>query len=765
MEPHPHDATRVKELAKEQQFVDKAYATLDAWRNAYREEQAKIAAQMSANPSARADRDALAAHYGDEAARLESVENRLVFGRLDMENGTQFHIGRVGLREADTAVDGKQPRLTEVTSAGGAEFEDALSHQLLIDWRAKAARPFYQATAVETMGVAKRRHLGTELRKVVSVEDELLDTAAADETTLQGEGALMAALSKARGGRMQDIVGTIQAEQDRVIRSDLNAFLVVQGGPGTGKTAVALHRAAYLLYAHRDILSSHGVLVIGPNKTFLRYIERVLPALGETGVVSITIGEAFPRVKTIAECPELRVLKGDTRWIKVVAAAVADLKRPPTADQELVLDHVSLPLTVDLVREAMEAGSHAGSTHNQHWAAYAKFLVRELTALYGGKEARPEDLGWMTEEIRSSPVVRRTINRMYLPASATELLERLYAYPDYLRRVVSLSGVQFTSRELKSLARPKGSPFTDADVPILDELAELLGPPPGLTDGGAAARARDAQEVERARDAIEAMNLGGGLVNAEMLAANARGVKTLSPLEQRARADCTWAYGHVVVDEAQELTPMDWHLLLRRCPSRSFTVVGDINQARHTGGAKTWQDLLGPASRTNPVLEALTINYRTPQRIMDLAQRVLQAGGGQEPIACRSARDLEDCLEITSLPAETSRADLAARTRRIVADEVSRLESEVGKGEGKLAVISNLGADFKAALGLKNTDPLDDQVSYQTPEQSKGLEFDVVILVEPTSVAHESWGDLYVAMTRPTRRLHLVKSQILPGVD
>lgn len=776
MEPSPDDTIRHQELAKEQGFVDKAYATLDAWRHVYREQQAKIAAQISANPSARADRDALAAHYGDEAARLESVENHLVFGRLDMENGTQFHIGRVGLRESASSTDNDPTNASvspsvgdaaTATSPGSAELEDALSHQLLIDWRAKASRPFYQATAVQPMGVLCRRHLGTELRQVVSLEDELLNTDAADTTTLQGEGALLAALSSARGGHMQDIVGTIQAEQDRVIRADLNAFLVVQGGPGTGKTAVALHRAAYLLYAHRDLLGSTGVLVIGPNKTFLRYIERVLPALGETGVVSITMGEAFPGVKTVAERPELRALKGDTRWIKVAAAAVADLKRPPATDQELDLGHVQLTLSTALVRDAMEAGSHAGSTHNQRWAAYAKYLVRELTAMYGGAEARPQDLEWMTEEIRSSPIVRRAINRMYLPASAPQLLERLYAHPDYLRRVVALAKVAFTSRELQSLVRPKGTPFTDADVPILDELAELLGPTPGLTDEGSAARAHAhaQREVQRARDAIEAMDLGGGLVSPAQLAASTRGVEILSPLEQRARADRSWAYGHVVVDEAQELTPMDWHLLLRRCPSRSFTVVGDVNQARHPGDATDWQGLLGPATRANPVMEALTINYRTPRRIMDLAQRVLAANGGCVPVPCHSARDLEDCLEITDLPADISLEDLVAPTRRILDQEVSRLETEVGSGEGRLAVITNLGADFGAALGLAQTDPLNDQVTWITPEASKGLEFDVVVLVDPAGVAQVSAGDLYVAMTRPTRRLHMIKTGAVLGID
>ena len=256
-------SSQQSEIAKEQTFVDRAYKTLDEMRVYYRRRQDEVAAEISSNPSARADRDALAAHYGDAATRLESVENRLVFGGLDLNDGTSFHIGRVGLRDFDpTDAESATPELSptenspaDLVPTSPEKLADmpgeSMSRQLLVDWRAKVAQPFYQATAVAPMGVWKRRHVATSLRQVVGVEDELLtsaaDTDAAQTATLQGEGALMAALSRARSGQMSDIVSTIQAEQDRVIRSDLNAFLVVQGGPGTGKTAVALHRAAYLL--------------------------------------------------------------------------------------------------------------------------------------------------------------------------------------------------------------------------------------------------------------------------------------------------------------------------------------------------------------------------------------------------------------------------------------------------------------------------------------------------------------------------------------
>ncbi|EFL94385.1 HelD family protein [Mobiluncus curtisii] len=782
-------SSQQSEIAKEQTFVDRAYKTLDEMRVYYRRRQDEVAAEMSSNPSARADRDALAAHYGDAATRLESVENRLVFGGLNLNDGTSFHIGRIGLRDFDPAdAESATPELspTENSPADLAPTSpekladmpgEGMSRQLLVDWRAKVAQPFYQATAVAPMGVWKRRHVATSLRQVVGVEDELLtsspDTDAVQTATLQGEGALMAALSRARSGQMSDIVSTIQAEQDRVIRSDLNAFLVVQGGPGTGKTAVALHRAAYLLYAHRDQLDSQGVLVVGPNHTFLRYIERVLPALGETGVVSLTIGECFPGVHTVAERPELRALKGDTRWIKVAAAAVADLKRPPREDQMLQLDHVQLNLSAALIRDAMEAGSHGGSTHNQHWAAYAKFLVRELTKLYAGQTPTKEDMEWMTEEIRASAEVRRAVNRCYLPASAPDLLARLYAYPDYLQRIAS--GI-FTAEEIAALQRPKTSPFTDADVPILDELAELLGPLPGMTDSATQRRNREQREIERAAEAIEAMDLGGGLINARMLARSSRGEVSLSPLAQRARADRSWAYGHVVVDEAQELSPMDWHLLLRRCPSRSFTVVGDVNQtSQRSSTPLSWETLLGPARRAAPVMEQLTINYRTPRAVMDLAQKVL-AATKHTVVPLQSARDVADSLVFTRLQGEphanlhepvSGPGNLVPTLRETLQSETARLEAEVGSGAGKLAIIVPTAAHsyLAATLGLETADVVADQVCCLDPRAAKGLEFDTVILVEPAVIADQSAGDLYVAMTRCTKRMHVLASVLPAGME
>lgn len=745
-------------LADEQQFVDRAYTVLDELREDYRTKQAQIAAQASSNPSAKADRDALAAHYDDEATRLSGVENHLVFGYLEQLDGTGFHVGRIGLRDS-TFAD------TSLTQPLPPDDEESLTHQLLVDWRAQIASPFYQATAREPLGVVRRRHIATSLRKVVSVEDELLDTQTdTGKVVLQGEGALMAALAQARDGRMQDIVATIQQEQDRVIRSDLDTFLVVQGGPGTGKTSVALHRGAYLLYAHRQRLENQGVLVVGPSPAFMRYIERVLPALGETGVVSVTLGECYPGVATVTEESRIRAVKGSLKWIDILKTAVADLQRPPADDLEIRLGNTTLMLRAKQVQDAMHAAWLQQSTHNQAWEVYAKILVSKLAEQYAGKFPDREELDWTHEEVRTSPLVRRLVNTMFIPSSPLQLLERLFAYPDYLERI---AGGLLSTAERNAVYRPKGSPFTDADVPLLDELAELLGPLPDKNRQISAKRSLEKQDETRAREAMEALNLGDGIVNARMLAESVRGETTFTPLAQRARADRTWVYGHVIVDEAQELSPMDWHLLLRRCPSRSFTVVGDVNQASRFASVKqapAWAELLGPAMRTEPVIEKLTVNYRTPRRIMEAANRVLEASGRKADTALVSAREVPEALAVVRIAPQTDRTGLPEEIKKTIFSEVSRLEQSAGAGNGKVAVIVPAGSPLPAQLELEASDPVQDQVCCLSPVAAKGLEFDTVILVDPLAIAVNP-GDLYVAMTRPTQRLCLLGTEFPPGLE
>ena len=345
------------DLAHERDYVAGLYARLDELREEKRDQLAQVrragAVGTMQNVS---ERDAFAALYEDRLAQLDAVDDRLVFGRLDLDSGEAQYIGRIGLTTEDL-------------------------QRLMVDWRAPEAGHFYQATAFDRQGVRRRRHLILQGREVKAIEDDVLDAdMLADNESLQGEGALLAALNSKRTGRMSDIVGTIQAEQDRIIRSSISGALVVQGGPGTGKTAVALHRAAYLLYTHRDRLKTAGVLLVGPSSSFMKYIERVLPSLGETGVVMASVGRLMPGINAVPE-PEADVaaIKGRLDMADVIANAVANRQRIPAENR-------------DSQSRRTQAGPHApagpprpgtarstGKPHNEARVTFVKILLRELT--------------------------------------------------------------------------------------------------------------------------------------------------------------------------------------------------------------------------------------------------------------------------------------------------------------------------------------------------------------------------------------------------
>lgn len=742
-------------IAQEQEYLDVVYARLDELRAAYRQRLAQVRrGGPSGSPQNRSERDAFAAHYEDTVARLDHVENRLVFGRLDLRGAAEpRYVGRIGMSDAE-------------------------HDQLLVDWRAPSAQPFYQATAAHPGDVVRRRHLMTRARTVVGVEDELLDHAHLDAEVaegLTGEGALFAAMSAAREGRMSDIVATIQAEQDAVIRSPLDGVLVVQGGPGTGKTAVALHRAAYLLYAHRERLQRSGVLLVGPSRVFLRYIEQVLPSLGETDVVATTMAELLPGTTATATDPEdVAEVKGRAVMAKVLLRAVRALQRVPAEVQELDVEGVRLHLRPEDVRTAMARARRTGLPHNQARETFAlamlDVLVREYAVARGGEgDDDPEDRAWLREDVRTARDVRRAVNLCWMPTTPHGLLERLYARPDLL--AVHARGLSARDREL--LHREKGSPWTVADVPLLDELAELLGPHEQAEAARAAAEARlqAAEEVRYAQEAISSQGLGMGMVTAEMLAERFAATGPRLTTAERAAADRTWTYGHVVVDEAQELSPMAWRALLRRCPSRSMTVVGDLAQRSGHRPARSWVEVLGAAGSEHVREAVLTVSYRTPATVMDTATEVMTALGAEPTYPVRAARDLPDALATT----RTGRADLPAATVAVVRGELAVLDAEVGAGAGRVAVIVPSGgeriareallaeADLRDALTSGHGDLLGARVAVVDAVQAKGLEYDVVVLLEPAATLASGAGDLYVAMTRPTRRLHVVHAEELPA--
>lgn len=733
-------------VAEEQEFVDRAYSRLDQLRSQYREQRQKIDANHGVgNAQGWTERDALATHFAELSSRLDNVEERLVFGRLDMKDHATHYIGRISLLDEHSA-------------------------PLLVDWRAPISAPFYQATAQEPLGVVRRRHIATRARTVTSVEDELLDVDQAQHQglTLQGEGALMSALSSARSGRMGDIVATIQGEQDRVIRASDRGILVVQGGPGTGKTAVALHRAAYLLYTQRERLERSGVLIIGPSRTFLRYIEQVLPSLGESGVVQMTIGDIVPGLSAQDDDPvDIAAIKGRAAFSRILREAVRLIPRLPDRDQVLQVWNRRVTLRVKDVQEALSRARRSGRPHNVARESFAMGLMELLAGRLiveagdasSTADIDPDDLRTWMSEIRDSVDARRAINLAWMPTQAPAFLRKLWSRPDLLAQANRKAGTPLSVEDLSLLYRAQDEPLTISDIPLIDELEELLGTLDlASAQKRRAEEQREKEERERANEALKATGLGGGIVTADMLMRQTQEAPSLRPLAERARADRSWTYRHIVIDEAQDLSPMAWRCLLRRCPSRSMTVVGDLDQKRGHRRPNSWKQALGPAARAFNEEFVLSISYRTPRALTRIAQAVMAQHGTPVLYPMEAVRDVPDCYQVS----HTHKDTLKECVSQIVSAMEERLDREEGEGKGRICVIV---PDAQAQLwhaDESGASALDQRVSYLTAAGSKGLEFDSVVVVEPGAILDQGSGDLFVALTRATHDLHAVTTTQLP---
>ncbi len=754
--PHP-------EIGAEQQYVEELYDRLDAARDLAERRLRQVIAWPAVDSQALQERDATVRFQTERVTALDAAEAGLCVGRIDRTDDGPLYIGRIGLAA-----------------------DDARGNPALVDCRAPAARPFYTATPVHPLGIARRRHIRTRGRTVVRLDDEVL-TDGIGGSGLTGEAALMAALDTARTGRMTDIVRTIQAEQDRIIRADDRGVLVVQGGPGTGKTAVALHRAAYLLYTHRERLARRGLLVVGPTPTFLRYIADVLPSLGETGVLLSGLGQLRPGLDARGtESPETAAVKGRLEMVQVLARAVADRQVVPDAPREVTVDGFALRLWPIDVRRAQAAARRSERLHNLARPAFARRIVDLLTRRYaeriglgidGGADLLGrEDVAALRREVAEEPAIRLLIDDLWPVLTPERLLTELFADP--ARVAAAAPGWDDATRGL--LHRPRGARWTPADVPLLEEAEELLG----FDDSAQRARAErdrrrrlaEAQEtldvlhgsrsIDLDDDALEARHLdaevlsAGDLISTEQLAERQRAVDTRTTAE-RAAADRTWTFGHVVVDEAQELSPMAWRLLVRRCPTRSMTAVGDLAQTGTLAGAAAWDETLRPHVGDAWRLAELTVNYRTPAEIMAVAADVL-AAGGTGAAAPRSVRPG------TAAPwAEvTGEGGLGARVAEVVAEEAA--------GEGTVAVVApasrtaGLTAAVAARVGGVSSGPDADSSRgpvVLTPGEAKGLEFDAVLVVDPRRILDEGvrgHNDLYVALTRATQRLGVLSPGDLP---
>ncbi|MGY1578597.1 HelD family protein [Streptomyces sp. MN13] len=735
-------------MRQEQEFIDGLYARVDVLRGDAESSVTDALAQGDKPMQARLERDILVAERSGLLAALNAVDGSLCFGRIDLTSGVRHHIGRIGLRADDTE---RTP--------------------VLIDWRAEVARPFYLATGHTPMGLRRRRHISTEGRTVTALHDEFLDVGDRERTGHEdpsGDAVLLAALNSARTGRMNDIVQTIQAEQDEIIRAPHRGVLVVEGGPGTGKTAVALHRAAFLLYEHRELLAKRAVLIVGPNPAFLGYIGEVLPSLGETGVLLATVGELYPGVKaTAADTPEAAAVKGRADMADVLAAVVRDRQALP--DPVLAIEHDREVLMLDdgLVRVARERTRAAKLPHNAAREHFEGHILNTLTELYaerigtdpydGSSLLDPSDITQIRDDLAENPEVWSAIDQLWPVLTPQRLVADFLADPEgYL-----------CDADAAAIRRPVTRAWTVADVPLLDEAAELLGEDDraarahaererekqvayaqGVLDVSYASRTYEFEDKEEDDPESSEVLSAHDIIDAERFAERHEEDDHRSAAE-RAAADRTWAFGHIIVDEAQELSPMAWRLLMRRSPTRSMTLVGDPAQTAEAAGVGSWERILEPYVEDRWEHTRLGVNYRTPAEIMDLAAAVVRAEnpGFQPPSSVRSTGVRPWVRATDDLPGAVAKA-----------------VGELTPAEGRLAVIAPRDLHRRLAARLDGVtagaEPdLTRTVVLLDPRQAKGLEFDSVLVVEP---GRYGTSDLYVALTRATQRLGVLHTGALP---
>lgn len=703
MDTHP-------ELEHEQAYVDRAYDCLERTRRAATRMGSMVEVGRGGTEQARFEREVI---YDTMAHRLDQLElgdAALCFGRIDTTlDGLAAHNGTASASPADLGT----------FYIGRVAVADDNQEPVVVDWRAPVAEPFYRATGPEPLGLVRRRHFATRGRTVLGIDDELFAEAAAalddpHTSAVVGHGALMAALTTARTGRLGDIVATIQSEQDEVIRAPMPGVLVVQGGPGTGKTVVALHRAAYLLYTHRFPLEGQGVLVVGPNRLFLGYIEQVLPSLGEAGVELAVLADLLADgvlVRGYAHGLTARV-KGDARMVTVVARALRDRQRGLRADLDVGFGLQTLRMTAE---QSWRIAGEARRRFRRHNAA-RKFVEQEVFAALAASARTGVDPVAVSDQLRGRLEVREALEWMWPVLTPAQLLNDLFGSPALLAH--ACEGV-LTDAECRSLSAVRHSDvgevaWTHDDAPLLDEARALLGP---------------------------------------------------RPRRRRAGDDEVRTYGHIVVDEAQDLSPMQLRMLNRRSLNGSMTVVGDIAQSTGQWAHESWDEILDllPARRP-PRRAELTTGYRLPAPNMALAARVLRlaAPGLTPPVSIRADGDPPTLVD----------AHRVGITRGVVDATVDELEAV---GVGNVAVIcpSSLVDSVSEALdaagiahGQATRHGLDTQVTVVPVGLVKGLELDASVVVEPARiVTEEAQGmrALYVALTRATKRLSVVHAEPLPA--
>ena len=760
-----------REITEEQEFLDVALKALDHMRDEARSLRDSAAVANMRGAGDLVERDVVMGTALNRLDQLAIGDQPLFFGRIDYAKnghgtGDVYHVGRL------------------------AVSDDELN-ALVVDWRAPVAEAFYRATGVEPLGLSRRRHVAIRGHQVTGVEDEYFaddngDLALPEDEVrsateqglvegglaLGGPGALLAALGRARTGRMGDIVATIQGEQDRIIRSPLAGVLLVQGGPGTGKTAVALHRAAYLLFTHRSTLERQGVLVVGPNPLFLNYIENVLPSLGESGVTLSTISGLVTNVDITGRDSEpVDQLKGDPRMARVIANALRTRQRGLRDDVEIPVGRAIIVLKAKYTREIVDRARRRPGNHNQRRSAVGREIANRLANEYYERFVREgvdevNAVGELADLIRATPQFKLVLQRIWPRLSGQELLHDLFGAKALLRAAAS---DLLSDEEIELLYRARSETleeirWTKADAALIDEARVLLGP-----------RRRPRPAIKATESGIlEGIDLDS--YAGDVRAAALREAQRLVPLANTELDEAEFVtYGHIVVDEAQDLSPMELRVLKRRDLTGSMTIVGDMGQATTAASSASWNavlDVLEP--RREPTRVDLTVSYRTPEEVLNFAAPTLAA----------AAPDLEP-------PRPVRRAGFTPSVDVVDPDEFAKTLVSVTKREiatvapGRVAVIvagSRVEEIVEILLvnGLAAVDPRDEgsrglgaDLVVLGAEGANGLEFDAVVVAEPAQIASRGSSDvrvatprglrtLYVAMTRPTRRLAIVASGALP---
>ena len=686
---------------------------------------------------------------GDErhfAAIAKSLEQSIaeLSGRLDAERRAPGGIGQAAM-DRDMEVHRLSARLrllrrfgldlclgrmvsaddSEPVYVGRLGLADSEGRRLLVDWRSPVAEPFFGATHANPMGLATRRRYRWTRGRVSDYWDEVFTADGLDgHAALDDQSAFIASLGGSRSARMRDVLGTIAADQDAIIRAGSRGALVVDGGPGTGKTVVALHRAAYLLYS--DPRLGHrrgGVLFVGPHQPYLAYVSDVLPSLGEEGAQTCTLRDLLPEGATAAAeaDPEVARLKSSADMVKAIEPAVRFYERPPAKPMTVETPWSDIWLSAGDWAEAFEA-PEPGTPHNQARGQIWDELITILMDKHDGNAPEHQ----LRRSLMQNDVLRTTFSRAWPLLEAADLVGDLWSVPAYLRKCAPW----LSPEEVRRLQRRDPQAWTVSDLPLLDAARQRLGDPEASRrerQRQAAVAAEREQMTQVLDNLIEAADdeYGTGLVT--ML----RGEDFHDALVNEAAlpsADpdvLAGPFAHVVVDEAQELTDAEWQMLLLRCPSRSFTIVGDRAQARH-GFTESWRERLERVGFDQISLASLSINYRTPEEVMAEAEPVIRAvlPDANVPVSIRS----------TGVP--------------VVHGPASDLGSIVGTW---LAA----HADGVACVIGDPTFPATSRVLSLTPELAKGLEFDLVVLVDPESFGTGIEGavDRYVAMTRATQRL------------